>query len=166
MMSCPLKIKGFTLLELMLAATIIVVAMAGLLGAYVLCFNINETAKNLTLATAAAQEEIETIRNSAFTNISNASTDNPPGFEGATFNVTGLPAGNAMGSVRVDSANPDLLKITVSVSWRQRGGRIIGEDNGRGGGIALNGRRDGAEDVNGNNVMDSPACIEVLMANR
>lgn len=165
-MSCLLKKEGFTLLELMIAAAIMIVAMTGLLGAYVLCFNINETAKNLTLATAAAQEEIETIRNWPFSTIANAPTDNPPGFQGEVFNVTGLAAGDAMGSVRIDDSNPDLLKISVSVSWRQQGGRIIGEDNGSGGGIALNGRLDGAEDLDGDNVIDSPACIEVLMTSR
>ena len=159
--------RGFTLLELMLAAAIMIVAMAGLLGAYVLCFNISETAKNLTLATAAVQEEIETIRNRAFSNIANLPTnDLSPGFQGAIFDAAGFPAGSAVGSVKIDDSDSDLLKITVSVSWRQRGGRIIGEDNGRGGGIALNGKLDGTEDVNGNNVSDSPACIEVLMANR
>ncbi len=165
-MSCLFKREGFMLLELMIAATIMVVAMAGLLGAYVLCFNINETAKNLTLATAAVQKEIETISNWPFSTIANAPTDAFPGFQGAIFNAAGLPAGSAVGSVRIDDSDPDLLKITVSVSWRQRGGRIIGEDNGRGGGIALNGNLDGTEDVNGNNVIDSPACIEVLMASR
>jgi len=165
-MSCLFKREGFTLVELMIAATIMIVAMAGLLGAYVLCFNLNETAKNLTLATAAVQEEIETIRNWPFSTIANAPADDNPGFQGAVFNAAGLPAGSAVGSVRIDDSDPDLLKITVSVSWRQRGGRIIGEDNGRGGGIALNGRLDGTEDVDGDNVIDSPACIEVLMANR
>jgi len=158
--------KGFTLLELMMASAVLIVAMAGLLGTYMLCFNIIETSKNLTLATNAIQQEIEVIRDYPFSNIANLVTASPSGFKGATFTVPGFAAGSAIGSVSVNDSNPDLLKITVSVSWRQKSGRIIGEDNGRGGGIALNGRSDGSEDLDGDGSLDSPAEITILMANR
>ncbi len=49
-----------------------------------------------------------------------------------------------------------LLEVTITVCWRAKDGRIIGEDNGAGGGIALNGILDGAEDINGNGELDSP----------
>ena len=158
--------KGFTLIEVMLATVILVVGLVGLLGTFIMCFNANETAKNVTVAGNAAQRQIETIRNYSFTNISNTGTDTPPGFKNTTFTVAGMPAGDSAGYVNIDDSNPDLIKVFVSVSWRQKGGRIIGEDNGRGGGIALNGRIDGTEDANGNGVLDSPAGIDMLMSKR
>ena len=41
------------------------------------------------------------------------------------------------------------LLVTVSFSWRESGGRIIGED------LNLNGRLDAGEDKNGNGIIDS-----------
>ena len=45
------------------------------------------------------------------------------------------------------------------------GNRIIGEDNGKGGGVALNGRLDCTEDVDTDGVIDSPAYVVTLMVN-
>lgn len=163
---------GFTLVELMLAGAIMVVALVGLLGSYLLSFNLNETAKNMTSATYAIEQQMEEIRGYNFNLIFND-------YNNTVFraNDATLLAGNPVqisftqnldtaGSVRVDNSDPNLLRITVSMCWRQQGGRIIGEDNGRGGGIALNGMLDGTEDLNGNNIIDSPAMIVTLMANR
>ncbi len=164
--------KGFTLVELMLAGVILTVALVGLLGSYLLSFNLNETAKNMTSATYAIEQQIEEIRDSNFNLIFND-------YNNTVFRVNdaALLAGNPVqisftpnfetaGSVRVDNSDPNLLKITVSMCWRQQNDRIIGEDNGRGGGIALNGMLDGAEDADGDNIIDSPAMIMTLMANR
>ena len=54
--------RGFTLMEVMFAAGIMLIAIGGLLGGYVLCFNLSETAKNLTLANNAIQLKLEEIR--------------------------------------------------------------------------------------------------------
>jgi prepilin-type N-terminal cleavage/methylation domain-containing protein len=164
--------KGFTLVELMLAGAILTVALVGLLGSYLLSFNLNETAKNLTSYTYAVEQQIEEIRGHNFGMIFND-------YNNTVFraNDAALLAGNPVqisftpnletaGSIRVDNSDPNLLRITVSMCWRQQGGRIIGEDNGSGGGIALNGTLDGAEDANGNNIIDSPAMIVTLMTNR
>ncbi len=151
--------NGFTLIELMLAAAVLIVVVVGLLATYVGCFTINETAKNLTLAINAAQQTLEEIRDYNFYSIYDD-------YNNTTFEASGIPNSDGEGSVKINDSNPDLLKVTISVCWRQRGGRIIGEDNGRGGGIALNGRLDGTEDVNGNGIIDSPASIVTLMAVR
>lgn len=154
-----MKKAGFTLMELMFACAILLIAIGGLLGTYVLCFNLNETAKNLTLATNAIQQKLEEIRDYQFEDIASH-------YDNTTFDITEFSNQNAKGSVVVYYETPDLLLVVVSVSWRQRGGRIIGEDNGRGGGIALNGYLDGGEDLNNNNTLDSPAIISVIMAKR
>lgn len=150
---------GFSLLELMLASVILIIAIGGLLSSYTLCFNINEMAKNQTLSIAVIQERLEDIRDHSFNSIF---TD----YNNSNFEITGIVNQDAEGSIRVDNSDPDLLKIIVSACWRQQGGRIIGEDNGRGGGIALNGRLDGNEDANANGIMDSPAQIVTLITNK
>ncbi len=155
-MASPYKEAGFTLIELMLASGILVVALVGLLGSYVLCFNLEESAANLTLATLAVEQKEEEIRNFSFFDIFNQ-------YNNSTFEISGINNADGEGSVRVDNSNPDLLTVTINACWRQRGGRIMGEDDGRGGGIALNGRLDGAEDANGNGVLDSPAQIVTLV---
>lgn len=152
-------IGGFTLLELMLASVIMIVALGGLLASYVLCFNLSETAKNTTLATNAIQLELETIRDYNFYDIQSD-------YNNATFTVSGFANQQAIGSVIVESISADLLRITVSVSWRQKGGRIIGEDSGRGGGIALNGNLEGTEDVDGDGIIDSPAMLSTVVGKR
>jgi len=59
-----------------------------------------------------------------------------------------------------------MYQVDVSVSWRQANGRIIGEDNGAGGGTALDGVLNGSEDVNANNALDSPINASGWIANR
>jgi type II secretory pathway pseudopilin PulG len=151
--------RGFTLLELMLSAAILIVAIGGLLSAYILCFHLTETAKNTTLATNAIQLKLEEIRDTDFDEII---TD----YDHTTFTVNGFSAGQAIGSITVESITTDLLMVTVSVCWRQSGNRIMGEDNGGGGGVALSGYLEGTEDTNANGIVDSPAMISTLMINR
>lgn len=153
------KARGFTLLELMLAATILIVAVAGLLASYVLCFNLAETAKNMTLATTAIQFKLEEIRDHTFGDIT-------ADFDNTTFTVSGFGAGQATGAIYVESITTDILRVTVSVCWRQRGNRIFGEDNGRGGGVTLSGHLEGTEDIDADGIVDSPAMISTLMINR
>ena len=70
-MSAILKKKGFTLIELMLAVMILVVVLVALLGGYLLAFNLNETAKNLTVANYSVEQKLEEIRRYNFNLIFN-----------------------------------------------------------------------------------------------
>lgn len=146
------KNSGFTLLELMIGAVVLIVALVGLIAAYTGCFMLNEGARNLTIAINGAQDKMEEIRNLSFDQIA--------GQDGTNFETDGLRDSDSEGIVEVDSSNPDLLVVTVTICWRQKGGRIIGEDSN------LNGNLDTGEDVNGNNQLDSPAQLVTLMARR
>ncbi|MDD5546749.1 MAG: prepilin-type N-terminal cleavage/methylation domain-containing protein [Candidatus Omnitrophica bacterium] len=152
--------SGFTLMEVMFSGAIMLVAIGGLLGAYVLCFNLSETARNLTLATNAIQQKLEEIRYQKL-NIVNH-------YDYNTFDIPGFAVQNAKGVVYVDAIpnSTDLKRVTISVSWRQKGGRIIGADNGSGGGIALNGVRDGTEQADANGYLKSPAIISEVVTDR
>lgn len=145
--------KGFTLIEVMIATAILVTVLCGILATYIACFELISTSKNLTLAINSAQRKIEEIRNYSFSGIS---TD----YNWTTFTVDEITLENSRGIVYVDNSNPDLLEITISVCWRQRGNRIIGED------LDLDGILDAGEDSNANGIIDSPVQLVTLITQR
>jgi len=147
------KISGFTLMELMIAIAILIIALTGLLAIFARLLSLNENARKLTLATVACQDKMEQIRKSDFSTLYAA-------YNGTNFDPSGFPAGEAKGAVSIDNTDPKLLKVYVSVSWRERSNRVIGEDKN------LNGTRDAGEDVNTNGMLDSPAALATLMAQR
>ncbi|MBI5873880.1 MAG: prepilin-type N-terminal cleavage/methylation domain-containing protein [Candidatus Omnitrophica bacterium] len=146
------KNSGFTLLELMIAAAIIIVALAGLLSTYVACFELNETTRNTNLALNAAQKAMEEIRSSTFSGIASA-------YNGYNFAVSGMAVNKSVGRVYVDSTDPSLLNITIGVCWEQKGDKIIGECQEVSGALVFS-------DANSNNVLDSPVELSTLMAQR
>lgn len=167
--------SGFTLLELMIGATVLIVALVGLIAAYIGCFTLNEGARNLTIAINGAQEKLEEIRNHNFDTM--VGDYSPGGSDGNTFTIdptNWLTAENQTAVIYIlnpqtdvilntsPTANPglDLYKITITICWRQKGGRIFGEDGN------LDGVFDAGEDINGNDRLDSPAQLVTLMAKR
>jgi prepilin-type N-terminal cleavage/methylation domain-containing protein len=145
--------SGFTLIEIMLAILILVVVLCGLLSTYIGCLELASISKNSIFAVNAAQKKIEEIRNYSFSDIYND-------YNNTTFTVDEMPSGNSKGVIYVDNSNPDLLKLTVSVCWRQRGTLVVGEDRN------LNGVLNTGEDLNGNNMIDSTVQLVTLIANR
>src|SRR3989338_291025 len=113
--------SGFTLLELMIAVGVLIVALAGLLGVFSHMISLNENSGKLTLAAAACQDKLEEIRNSNFSALYTA-------YNGANFNPAGFSSGEAKGAISINNSNPNLLQVFVSVSWRTRSNRVIGED--------------------------------------
>ncbi len=145
--------SGLTLLEIMITTAVLIVAVTGLLALFAYLFSINENARKLTLGITAAQDKMEEIRDADFSTL--YATYNSTGFEPAGFD-----AGDAEGNISIDNTDPNLLEICVSVSWRERSNRIVGED------INLNGAFDAGEDTNGNNRLSSPAEIVTLIGQR
>lgn len=151
-------------MELIIAAAVLVIALVALLATYTGCFRLNETAKNLTIAMNIAQEKMEEIRNHTFASIvvDYGSGGNP----GDTFSPSPLD-GSGRIDIIADGSDPqgvtssDLLQVTITISWRQRGGRVIGED------ADLDGLWEQAsEDANGNGQYDSPAQVVTLISRR
>lgn len=145
--------RGFTLIEVMIATAILVTVLCGILATYIACFELITTSQNLTLAVNSAQKKIEEIRDYTFSGIF-------ADYNGTTFVVDEIAAGNSRGIVYVDNSDSDLLEITISVCWRQRGNRIIGED------LDLDGSLDAGEDSNANGIIDSPAQLITLITQR
>ncbi len=153
--------RAFTLMELMIGAAVLAIALLGLLGVFTGCFGLNESAGNLTIAISHARCVMEEIRDRNIPSIVTAEdwtawaqADPPAGggcnsLDGESINVS-YPSGIA--------ANP--LEIVITVCWREKGSRIMGEDSN------LNGSLDAGEDDNGNNRLDSPAQLVTLLAER
>ena len=142
--------KGLTLVEVLIATAILAYALCAVLATYVSCFNLISTSKDINIATNAMQGLMEQIRNAPFTQI----VDD---YDLLNFTVNNLPANR--GVVYVDDTDPELLKVTISVCWTQNR-RVIGEDKN------LNGIPEATEDLNHNNMIDSPAQLVTLIANR
>jgi hypothetical protein len=81
------------------------------------------------------------------------------GYNKLKFTVNNIPSSMGVVYVVVDDTDPELLRVTISVCWRQKG-RVIGEDTN------LNGVLEGIEDVNHNNIIDSPVQLITILVNR
>ncbi len=150
-----LRVKsGFSLVEVIMATAILAFALCGILGTYVTCLVLITTSKNVNAATNAAQGIVEEIRSTPFTQIIAK-------YNGMVFTVDDIPS--SVGVVYINSttapANSNLLEAIVSICWRQ-GNRVIGEDTN------LNGVLNTGEDINGNNIIDSPVQLKTMVVRR
>lgn len=104
--------KGFTLLELMIAAGILLIAILGLLTAFIHCIFLSESNKNLVTAVTDAQYVLEQIKSLPYSEISNFINNfNPSQFSNLDNEAITFP-------------NPDIggniAEVTVNVSWIER----------------------------------------------
>lgn len=144
------KKEAFSIFELLLAVCILVIILVGLLLTYVTCFEINEFSQNLTFINNALQAELEVIRETPF--------DNLDALDATTFSIDGFAAGRAIGFVDIyNSAYPDLKYIRLVACWRQKSGRVIGEDKN------LDGTLEVSED-DGDSILESPAELSTLIS--
>ena len=140
---CVRNRQGVTLPELLVAVFILAIAFVGTLLTYVKCIELNELSRNATIALAAAKNkmiEIQNIPSNQFDQIIG-------NYNGVSFTT---PNFDGRGVTYVSSTNTDLLKVTVSLCWRQKNGRMLGEDQN------LSGTINAGEDLNGNGILDSP----------
>lgn len=133
--------RGLTLVELLVATTILSVAMLGILGMFPVAHQHLRVGSDLTKATALAQRMVETLRDEPFQVVSryhNADTRQPasfppddsagtPPFRGGSLlerwrqEVTATPqlGGLYQGWGQIEAASLDrgLLSVTVTVGW-------------------------------------------------
>jgi type II secretory pathway pseudopilin PulG len=104
--------RGFTLLELMIVAGILLIAILGLLATFINCMFLNESNKNLTIAVNDAQYALEQIKSIAFNQISNFINNfNPTQFSNLNNETITFPS---------PSYGAKISEITVNVSWKER----------------------------------------------
>ena len=147
--------RGFTLVEVLVSALIMGSIIVGLLQLFIYCSLLSEMSGNITIATSEAQSKMDEIRNTTFSLI----TTNYP--SGTSFNLNQI---TGKGVIYIDSttapANSNLYRIKISVSWRNKNGRVIGSDKN------LNGAIDAGEALDSDGNLDSLVKLVSYVANR
>lgn len=127
--------SGLSLLELIIALSIIAIAMFGILSMILHSMQTRETMRELQIAKEAVSTKIEEIKSHPMQLPTASPADlnsvynfytNPAN---ATFTVSGLtdsrlttPDKTALGTVKVDATNPYLYEVMVTVRWVGRKG--------------------------------------------
>lgn len=131
--------KGISMVEVLVATLVLLPILTVVMQNFIRCMEMNEKAQQTSLAVWAERSRATAIERTPFNQI--AAT-----YNNTTFTVPGL---NGAGATYVEAPDPDLLTVHLSFSWRDRRGRLTGED------VNLNGQLDAGEDTNGNGRLDS-----------
>jgi prepilin-type N-terminal cleavage/methylation domain-containing protein len=111
--------NGFTLLEIMFAVLIVGIALVGIALAFSRSSIFITEIRQTSVATQAAQEEIEIIRDMDFDNILAL---------GSSFTAAGFSSlNNPIGTLTVDNpyGTADMRRVTVTVTWTSPEGRTL-----------------------------------------
>lgn len=146
--------KGFSLLEVMFSALVMVALLVGVLSLYTSCLNLQETAKNSSRASFQLSSKMEEIIGTTFGNIT--------AYNNTRANLDGL---NGEMLVEVNTregyAAEDLLGVRIIAGWTQRGGSVIGEY----GPNPDNSNQVELYDVDNDTVIESPYELTTTIAN-
>jgi len=101
--------KGFTLLEILVAVTLLAIGLLGIAGLTVGIMRGNRHSNMATTATTLAQDKIEEIRGTDYSGIA-------PGTVQEQYNdITGFPFHKRV--TQVIPSPPNMKRVTVTVSW-------------------------------------------------
>lgn len=111
--------KGFTLAELLLAATVLSFAIVGLASLFINVGLLNDANRNLSITTSHSQFVMEGIKNANFSSLNTDISNGVWNYNTAAINAAGLTALNSETITTVASGtNP--LDVTVTVRWKDR----------------------------------------------
>jgi prepilin-type N-terminal cleavage/methylation domain-containing protein len=117
--------KGFTLPELLLAASILAFALSSILLAFISCFFLNEMNRNLSLATTHGEFVLEEVKNTNFSTVKNCVGINSTACWdwgiSKIRNETSTSLPNESVDTTVTEHLSNLLDVAVVVSWKDRG---------------------------------------------
>ncbi len=149
------QLNGFTLVEVLLAVSILAFCLTGLLLTYINLLSFTDISRGFVMANNALRLKTEEIKNTAFANLS--------ALDGTTFSVDGFNSTTAKGVIQVSNTSySDLKKVRVLITFKVRN-KTIGEDQD------LDGVLDTGEDMsiytNGSSRLDSPVESVTLITN-
>lgn len=134
---------GLTLVETLIAVLILLPLFSISMLTFIKCIELSDMAKNSSLAMTGIKSRLAIIENTQYNQIAGT-------YNNTNFTIAGL---NGIGVTYVDTST-NHLTTTISFSWKERNGRIIGEDKN------LNGNWDTGEDtITANNRLDSMAQV-------
>lgn len=148
-------LKGFTLVEVLLAVSILAFCLTGLLLTYINLLSFTDLSRGFSIANNALRLKTEEIKNTAFANLS--------ALDGTSFSIDGFNSTTAKGLIQVSNTSySDLMKVRVLITFKVRN-KTIGEDKD------FDGILDTGEDMsiytNGTNRLDSPVESVTLVTN-
>jgi len=104
--------KGFTLLEILVAVTLLSIGLLGIAGLTVGIMRGNRHSKMATTATTLAQDRMEEIRRRDYSDVTETN------FPDEDYNtMTNFFFYKRVTSIAVDSPSPNLKTVKVTVSW-------------------------------------------------
>lgn len=113
--------NGFTLIEALLAMSLLSIAVFGMFSLLHSVMWYNEFAETVTTATTLAQDKVEALKNTDYSSItvgSPAATDSGLDENGST-GAGGIYTRTT--TVTVDPTYSDIKRVTVNVSWSWKG---------------------------------------------
>ena len=117
----PADSNGFTLIEALLAMSLLSIAVFGMFSLLPSVMGYNEFADTVSTATTLAQDKLEALKNTDFSSIpvgSPAETDSELD-ENGTTGAGGIYTRTT--TVSVDPTYSDIKRIAVTVSWGWKG---------------------------------------------
>ncbi len=110
------RVEGFTILEVMIASTIILLVLVGLLSSLAKSQQLKQNTGEYQVALEAARQKFEEIQSTTYSTVFAT-------YNNTNFAVTGLialpqDADGRVGRVTVDNTNANLLLVTISLQWQ------------------------------------------------
>jgi len=106
------NLKGFSLIELMVAVAILAMAIFGIFHAYSTGFMGMADARDRTVATNYAREEMENLKSMSFSNLDTG--------EAISFTIPAPTKFSGTKTIKIWNGNSDLKEVTTKVSWNDR----------------------------------------------
>jgi len=141
--------SGFTLVEVLVSTLILMPIFLSVMYVFIQGIELSDTARHSSEAVRLLRSKMTEIENTPFNQIEAK-------YNNITFTANGM---NGIGVSYIDDSQPNILDITMTFSWQERSGRTLGED------LDLDGQIDAGEDVNGNNILDSPVTLTTRLYN-
>ena len=108
------KNQGFTLIEIMIAIFLLVVAMLGVISVTVMVIKGNSFSKTMTTATTLAADKMEELKNTAYASLADG-TDTQETLYTRTWDVTADSPATGMST----------LVVTVAWTWQGTGHNVV-----------------------------------------
>ena len=111
--------NGFTLIEALLAMSLLSIAVFGMFSLLHSVMWYNEFAETVTTATTLAQDKVEALKNTTYSSITAGTTTETGMDENGTAGAGGIYSRTT--TVTIDPTYSDIKRVTVNVSWGWKG---------------------------------------------
>ena len=118
----PIDSNGFTLIEALLAMSLLSIAVFGMFSLLPSVMGYNDFAETVTTATTLAQDKVEALKNTDYSSIPLADPDPNPDLgldENGNTGAGGIYSRSTI--VKLDPTYSNIKQVTVTVSWSWKG---------------------------------------------